>query len=550
MSAQPYRIKAVLFDFDGTLTRPGEIDFKKIRCLIGCPAGVPILEHIDALASPEQKQAAHSILNRFEMDAAQAARPNRDAEAVVLYLKSRGLPIGILSRNSRAAIHRAFENFQRIGPSDFDFIGSRELPVKIKPNPDGILYAANKLDVPVTQMLVVGDFIFDIQAGAAAGAMTVFLSNGGDTAPMDVESDHVISRLDQLRDIVRLGLPLPAGKLPNDLLARFISTPSPPVPRDPSLLIGPGVGEDSAAVASDGAEILVLTSDPITFVSDALGHYAILINANDIATAGAVPRWFLATVLLPCGVTASAARSILHEIQSACRRWKITLCGGHTEITDAVNRPVVSGTLVGTVARGRLVDKRRMAPGDRVLLTKAVAVEGTAIVAREFAQRLRGLGMPAADIAAAGELVDQIGVLDEARLAAETAGVHAMHDVTEGGLATAVAELSEAGGRRIRIQMDQVPVFPETRALCRYLDLNPMGLIGSGSLLICCAARATETLMARLQGAGIPVACIGEITENGPGVDGFRHGQAVPWPRFDRDELARLYARGPTGPMA
>ncbi|MCP4689606.1 MAG: hypothetical protein GY859_16250, partial [Desulfobacterales bacterium] len=149
--------------------------------------------------------------------------------------------------------------------------------------------------------MVVGDYIFDIQAGAAAGAITVFLDSEKYHGPRPVISDHAITGLAELKGLIRQGLPLPAGKFPNDLLLEFFQK----LPfDDPSVLVHPGVGEDAAAVDVRGEEVLVLKSDPITFATDAIGRYAVLINANDIATTGAIPRWFLTTLLFPCGVTA------------------------------------------------------------------------------------------------------------------------------------------------------------------------------------------------------------------------------------------------------
>jgi len=277
--------------------------------------------------------------------------------------------------------------------------------------------------------------------------------------------------------------PLPAGKFPNDLLEAFLGQ----YPfEDPSVLIHPGVGEDTAAIDVMDEQVLILKSDPITFATDAIGEYAVLVNANDIATAGAKPRWFLTTLLFPCGTKASEIWQTMTDLQTICHKWGITLCGGHTEITDAVNRPVITGMLAGTVLKKHLIDKRNMKTGDQVLLTKAIAVEGTAIIAREFEDQLKDKGMSPSDIETCKQFLSQISILSEAEIAGGTDGVRAMHDVTEGGLATAARELSIAGQHRIRIDMDQIPVFPQTRQISRLLGIDPMGLIGSGSLLICC----------------------------------------------------------------
>ena len=206
-----------------------------------------------------------------------------------------------------------------------------------------------------------------------------------------------------------------------------------------------------------GADTLVAHGDPITLSRGHLADYAVAVNANDIAVSGGVPRWLLTTVLLPAETTPSQALALLAEIGSAAARAQVTLVGGHTEVSDAVTRAVVSATMLGTLERADLRDKREVLKGDRVILTKALAVEGTALLAQELGERLRALGMDERELAACDELLGDLSVVPEARLAAGFAGVRAMHDVTEGGLATALRELATACGHGIT-------VYHETRA--------------------------------------------------------------------------------------
>ena len=431
MIYKSFRIKAVLFDFDGTLTKPGALDFPLLKETIGCPDDIPILEFIEGLPTPLEREEIFSVLERFEINAASNSEPNHGAEELIHYLRSKGLGIGIITRNSLLSIERALQNFKNIDISDFDVIISRDTPVKIKPSGDGILMAAQTLNVDVKQVLMVGDYVFDIQAGQSAGCITAFLDYGDVSGISKIESDFTISSLEEIKRIVRLGLPLATGKLPNDILEEFLDQFN---FHDPSVLIGAGVGEDAAAINVDQEEVLVLKSDPITFATDSIGRYAVLINANDIATSGATSRWFLTTLLFPSGVVASEIRQVMHELESVCRQWDITLCGGHTEITDAVTRPVITGMLAGTVAKSDLIDKRNMRPGDSVLLTKAVAVEGTSIIAREFGNKLRGFGMSETELEECRQFLSAISILEEAKIAGRSSQVSAMHDITEGGL--------------------------------------------------------------------------------------------------------------------
>jgi HAD superfamily hydrolase (TIGR01509 family) len=556
MVGRPYRIRAVLFDFDGTLTRPGALDFPAIREALGCPAGEPILEFIDSVRDDAERARLVAILDRFEAEAALVAEPAEGAEAIVHDLRAAGIPVGIVSRNSRSAIELSLRNFLGLKLDDFDVVASREVPGRPKPAPDAIHYAADCLGVDAREALVVGDHPLDVEAGSAAGAVTALLTSacvprGGDPAPSlttawTASPDFEIGRLAEVSQIVRLGAPLPLGKFPNDLLHEYLKGI---IADDPSLIIRPAVGEDVAAVDVSDEQVLVLKSDPITFVTESLGEYVVLVNANDIATSGASPRWLIATALFPADTTPSTVIHVLRDLADSCRRYDITLCGGHTEITEAVTRPVVIGTMAGTVERARLIDKRDIRSGDRVLLTKAVAVEGTAIIAGEFRDRLEALGMRPDEIDVCRSFLDHIGVLTEAAVARAHSGVTAMHDVTEGGLATALRELCAAGGYGVEVDVDTIPVFDQTATICRLLDLDPLGLIGSGSLLVCCRDRGHEALVAAIRAAGVDVTLIGRVTGPGQSVSAVRDGCVAEWPVFAVDELARLFQRESGGGM-
>ena len=532
-------IRAILFDFDGTLTRPGSLDFQRLREELASPAGAPILEYIQGLP-PDRRRRCLRVLHRFEMEGATRSRPNEGAEELIRELQAMRLPLAVVSRNSRAAVVRGLENFPSIGPADFDVIISRDDDVPPKPHPDGIRLAARKMGVSAGETLVVGDFHFDIDAGLRAGSPTVFLTNGRMEPPGNLTPDHVAENLAQVGELIRERSPLSAGKLPNRILARFLEASR---SEDPSLLIGPGVGEDTAAVALEPEdEILILKSDPITFATDEMGYYALVVNANDVATSGGTPRWLLTTLLFPPGTTAGQVGRLLESLRCWCGRMGVTLCGGHTEITDAVTKPVVVGQMVGTAERSRLVDKRRIRSGDQVLLTKALAVEGTAILAREFPRALENLGVPADEISRGQRFLFSpgISVRDEAEAALESGGVSALHDVTEGGVATALEELTHAGRHRIRVRSGQVPVFPETARICRLLGIDPLGLIGSGSLLIVCRPDSSQRLQAALGDRGIQTALVGEVLGPGSGVEAVDgNGKSVPWPHFETDELPR-----------
>jgi hydrogenase expression/formation protein HypE len=195
-------IRAVLFDFDGTLTRPGSIDFTALRGLLGCPPGRPILEYIDALPGGGPREKARAVLEEFELAAARSSRPNDGAEEAVLALARRGIGRGIISRNCRSSIMEAFKAFRLISPRQFSVILSRESGGRPKPHPDGVHAAAGLLRVAPAEILVVGDYLFDVEAGAAAGAPTAFLTNGAPVPDMRVTPDHIITSLRELEVIL------------------------------------------------------------------------------------------------------------------------------------------------------------------------------------------------------------------------------------------------------------------------------------------------------------------------------------------------------------
>jgi HAD superfamily hydrolase (TIGR01509 family) len=202
---------AVLFDFDGTLTHPDALDFPALRSAIGCPPGTLILEYIDALPTEEERTIKRKILADFEMAAARASVPNEGAEEMVRMLTSHGMGLGILTRNTRSSITESLKNFRAISEKDFQVIVTRESEGRPKPHPDGVLGAARQLGVAPRELLVVGDFVFDIAAGKAAGAPTVLLTNGriapqaripGAAPPTEPVADFTITTLGELAGIL------------------------------------------------------------------------------------------------------------------------------------------------------------------------------------------------------------------------------------------------------------------------------------------------------------------------------------------------------------
>ncbi len=331
------------------------------------------------------------------------------------------------------------------------------------------------------------------------------------------------------------------GKLPMDLLQVLLERYR---GEDERLVVGPEVGED-AAVLDMGGRYLVIKSDPITFATDEIGWYVVHVNANDIATMGGLPRWLLLTLLLPERQTDRVmVEAIFSQVNQACQDLGIVLCGGHTEITHGLDRPIAVGLMLGEMDKGDMVRTAGAQVGDDIILTKGVAIEGTAVLAREMERRLTA--QVGAGLVARGKRFLKepgISVMRDAVVVRGAGHPHAMHDPTEGGLATGLWELARASRAGIVVYVERVHIFPETMAFCRALDLDPLGLIASGALLATASPEDSARMVEALVAEGIGAAVIGKVTDGPVAVQMATPDGFVPLPIFEQDELARLFGQ-------
>jgi hydrogenase maturation factor len=291
-----------------------------------------------------------------------------------------------------------------------------------------------------------------------------------------------------------------------------------------------------------GGRLLIAKTDPITFVAEDIGYYALHINANDVACMGGEPKWFLATLLLPEKTTTPGrVEEIFRQLGDACKKIGVTLCGGHTEITAGLDRPIIAGCLLGEAPAHRIFSPERIEPGDAIILTKGLAVEATSIIGRGQAQVLSETFDAKFAQNCRRYLSDPgISVLPEARLAWREGGIHALHDPTEGGLANAIHELLVERNLGVEIELASLPLFPESKLLCEHFHLDILGLLASGALLIIGAAEACAKLQAKLQRAKITASIIGGILPASQGrwlIDGK---QRYELPLFRRDEILKM----------
>jgi hydrogenase expression/formation protein HypE len=259
---------------------------------------------------------------------------------------------------------------------------------------------------------------------------------------------------------------------------------------------------------------------------------------------GATPRWLLVTALLPHGVTPADVLNQFAELRETCRHRSVELIGGHTEIVRGLARPILVGMMLGDASPSELLRPGQAQPGDVLLVTKGLAIEGTALLARELADELRQR-IGGDSVRAAARLLDQpgISIVAEAEIARRSGQVTALHDPTEGGLASAVRELAAVSGAGVEIDAQAVPILPETRAVADALGIDPLGMLASGSLLIATRPEGVPGVLRDIEAAGISVSVIGRLTEDPQAASLISAGESGPLPEFAVDEVARLLSQ-------
>jgi HAD superfamily hydrolase (TIGR01509 family) len=320
---------------------------------------------------------------------------------------------------------------------------------------------------------------------------------------------------------------LPPGKVPWEIVAELLSGELPA-----EVKLGPAAGED-AALVEIGGELWAVASDPVSFTASDAGRLAVIVNANDVAVRGARPRFFLAVGLIaPHEASEERVLDLLAQVRDTCDEVGCALIGGHTEITPGLPHSMVVGTMLGRV-EGAPLTTGGLRDGDIVGMTRSAGLEGTAILVAEFGDRLRSLHGPDAVDGAEKILAgDWLLVAPEALRAAACEGVTALHDVTEGGVGEALHEMAIASGLAIEAQRESIPVLVETDIFCSDLGIDPLGLIGSGSLLVGCNEAGRGEIEAAFADAGVPFAWIGRATATGGSSESSL-------PRFPRDELLK-----------
>ena len=311
------------------------------------------------------------------------------------------------------------------------------------------------------------------------------------------------------------------GKLKHEYLSKILKIHIEDLEiNDERIVLGSKIGED-AAVIDMKDQYLVAKTDPITFATDEIGYYCVHVNVNDIVCTGATPKWFLSTILLPAKKTdEDLIEKIFKDLHDTCKSLNITMIGGHTEVTSNLDRPIIVGSLLGEVEKQKLVKTSGARVNDALILTKGLFIEGTSIIAREKEELLLSKGFDQKFINRCKQFLHDpgISVYEEALIANNNFKINSMHDITEGGLATGIAEIAIASDLGALIYEERIKILPEPTKLSEIFKLNPFGTISSGSLLISINEKDSIKLVEVLRSNGVDSEIIGKMVEKKEGL--------------------------------
>lgn len=340
----------------------------------------------------------------------------------------------------------------------------------------------------------------------------------------------------------------PTGKIKSKILSQLLNKYC-SSKIDERVILGSQIGED-AAVIDMGDKYLVAKTDPITFLDytpdiyNNIGFWVVNVNVNDVASCGAIPKWFQTTILLPeKGTTEELIEKIFKEIHETCKNLGISVVGGHTEITVGLDKPMAIGCLMGEVEKDKLVKTSGAKVSDDIILTKGIVIEGTSIIATEKEKELLEKGLDKQFIERCKQYIYDpgISVLKEAILANQNFKIHAMHDPTEGGLACGLFELAYSSSTGVLIDYNSIKILPESEKLCNIYGLNPLGTISSGSLLITLDEKDSTDLIDLLIENGIYAVKIGKIVEKKEGLKIVKNDVKSELVYSEREEITKIF---------
>lgn len=321
------------------------------------------------------------------------------------------------------------------------------------------------------------------------------------------------------------------GKLSSDDLKKIINNNK--GYRREEVRIRSAIGEDCSVVSFGDFEG-IFSTDPITAADVNIGKLAVHINANDIASCGVEPLGILVTILASPDSNIEDIEEIMNELHEECCKLKIEIIGGHTEVTDAVNKTIISATVIGKAPYGKAIATSTAKVGDDIIVTKKLGLEGTTIIVNDFYSSIKDV-LTKDEVEEAKSYEEKLSVVKEGVICGKL-GVHAMHDITEGGVLGALWEMAEASNVGFEIYEDRMPITKITRKACNYFKINPLKFISSGSMLIC--TEKGKDVVRELQERGIEATIIGNITDEDRII--FHEGESMKVQPPEEDELYKL----------
>lgn len=315
---------------------------------------------------------------------------------------------------------------------------------------------------------------------------------------------------------------------------------------DPDVALGASFGED-VALTRVGGDVLASHVDPIVGAIGDIGRLAVHVACNDVAAAGIPPRWIQILVLVPRAQDEDLLERIMRDIAAAAAEIDVSIVGGHSGYSDGLHRPLVAVTAFGTASGRQPVRTHGARPGDRLLVTKGIALEGTAILARDFRDVALDLGLSEDEIESGRRVLGQVSAVPEA-LALASHGATAMHDVTRGGLLETLIEIALLSEVGIELEFARLPIPETVSRFAQAFAFDPLRMISSGTLAATIAEDRVEAASRALADLGTPCSLVGEVVE-GSGVRVAREGETTLYTevRCEEDELARMWSLYPRG---
>ena len=321
---------------------------------------------------------------------------------------------------------------------------------------------------------------------------------------------------------------LPLGKLNNKLLIKILND----IKNDGA---SPKIGEDSATINIRNDNNLLLSSDPITFDSENIGEYILDICANDIYAAGGEPKWFLITILIPPKTSYNKLKRVISKVNSRAQSLKVDIIGGHTEVTESVNKIVLSGTIVGRINKN-FVPNQIVKGNQSIILGGQAGIEGSKIIVENTESNHKIISNLKKSIKNLTISVNNI-----AKIAISTGKIIKMHDPTEGGISTALHELCEFSDIGCEIIENEIKFVDNFNEACQILNLNPLGVISSGCLLMICKEKDSSEIINKLRSSDIPAIKIGKTTNSKKRNIIKKDGKKENLERFDQGEIIKIF---------